>query len=36
MEQNCNSIFSGRVLKFPMKMLENSRALGDSRLDGPC
>ena len=27
MEQNCNSIFSGRVLKFPMKMLENSRAL---------
>lgn len=28
MEQNCNSIFFGPVLKFPMKMLENSRALG--------
>lgn len=27
MEQKCNSIFFGHVLKFPMKMLENSRAL---------
>lgn len=27
MEQKCNSIFFGRGLYFPMKMLENPRAL---------
>lgn len=27
MEQKCNSIFFGQGLRFPMKMLENPRAV---------